>query len=86
MFDPAQDPDELLFRSIVWTELADALDELPPEQREVFVMHELEGVSFREMARQTGVPVNTLLSRKRYAVQFLRERLRDLYEDYSFTY
>jgi RNA polymerase sigma factor (sigma-70 family) len=85
LFDPRQDPDEVYFRSLVWTELSDALDELPPEQREVFVMHELEGISFREMAQRMGVPVNTLLSRKRYAVLFLRDRLRDLYEDYLFT-
>ena len=85
LFDPRQDPDEMYFRSLVWTELSDALDDLPPEQREVFVMHELEGISFREMARRTGAPVNTLLSRKRYAVLFLRDRLRDLYEDHLFT-
>ncbi len=85
LFDPRQDPDEVYFRSLVWTELSDALDELPPEQREVFVMHELEGISFREMAQRMGAPVNTLLSRKRYAVLFLRDRLRDLYEDYLFT-
>jgi RNA polymerase sigma factor (sigma-70 family) len=85
LFDPAQDPDELYFRSLVWTELTDALENLPAEQREVFVMHELEGVSFREIAQRTGVPVNTLLSRKRYAVLFLRDRLRELYDDYSLT-
>ena len=85
LFDPAQDPDEIYFRSLVWTELAEALDELPTAQREVFVMHELEGISFREIAQRTGVAVNTLLSRKRYAVLFLRDRLQELYEDHTFT-
>ena len=84
LFDPTQDPEELYFRSLFWSELAEALDDLPPEQREVFVMHELEGKSFREIAKHTGAPVNTLLSRKRYAVLFLRERLQELYDDVSF--
>jgi DNA-directed RNA polymerase specialized sigma24 family protein len=57
------------------------LDDLPDKQREVFVMHELEGKSFKEIAELTGEPVNTLLSRKRYAVLFLRERLYELYEE-----
>jgi RNA polymerase sigma factor (sigma-70 family) len=81
LFDPAQGPDETYARSLVWPELADALDELPEEQREVFVMHELEGRSFKEIAEATGEPINTLLSRKRYAVLFLRERLQELYND-----
>ena len=83
LFDPAQNADETYENSIVWTELADALDELPAEQREVFVMHELEGKSFKEIAEITGETVNTLLSRKRYAVLFLRERLRELYEEFQ---
>jgi len=61
-------------------ELELALDELPEEQREVFIAHELEGRSFREMAAATGVNLNTLLSRKHYAVLHLRERLQDVYE------
>jgi DNA-directed RNA polymerase specialized sigma24 family protein len=69
------------WRSELWSELKDALDDLPPAQRDVFVAHELEGVSFKEIARRTGEPLNTLLSRKRYAVLFLRERLRDLYDE-----
>ncbi|MGA7160322.1 MAG: RNA polymerase sigma factor [Bacteroidota bacterium] len=81
LFDPRQNPDRVYARSLVWTELADALDELPDEQREVFVMHELEGRSFREIAEITGEPINTLLSRKRYAVLFLREQLQELYEE-----
>lgn len=82
VYDPTQNPDELYARSLVWGELADALEELPEEQRDVFVMHELEGRSFKEIAETTGVPVNTLLSRKRYAVLFLRERLQELYEEF----
>jgi RNA polymerase sigma factor (sigma-70 family) len=58
-----------------------ALDELPDEQREVFVAHELEGRSFKELAEETGVSVNTLLSRKRYAVLHLRERLQSIYDE-----
>jgi len=81
LFDPKQNPDQVYARSLVWTELADALDELPDEQREVFVMHELEGKSFKEIAETTGEPMNTLLSRKRYAVLFLRERLQELYNE-----
>ena len=64
-------------RNVLLDELELALDELPDEQREVFVAHELEGRSFKEMAAESGVSVNTLLSRKRYAVLHLRERLQD---------
>ncbi len=60
-----------------------ALDELPAEQREVFIAHELMGQSFKEMAAQTGVSVNTLLSRKRYAVLYLRQRLQAIYDDFT---
>lgn len=81
--DPEQEPDEVYVRSIVWTELREALDELPEEQREVFVLHELEGKSFKEIAEITGEGINTLLSRKRYAVLYLRESLRDLYDEFQ---
>ena len=81
LFDPADGPDRAYWRAAVWTELANALDEMPPEQRDVFVAHELEGASFKEIAERTGEPLNTLLSRKRYAVLHLRERLRDLYDE-----
>jgi len=81
LFDPDQNPDELFARSLVWPALADALDELPEEQRDAFVLHELEGKSFKEIAEMTGEPISTLLSRKRYAVLFLRERLRELYDE-----
>ncbi len=85
LFDPGQNPDVLYERSLLWTELADALEDLPDEQRDVFVMHELEGKSFKEIAEITGEPVNTLLSRKRYAVLYLREALQELYDDFYNT-
>jgi RNA polymerase sigma factor (sigma-70 family) len=81
LFDPGQNPDEVYARSLVWPALADALEELPEEQREVFALHELEGRSFKEIADITGEPVNTLLSRKRYAVLYLRERLKEMYDE-----
>jgi RNA polymerase sigma factor (sigma-70 family) len=83
LFDPTQDPDSVYARSLLWTELAGALDEMPKEQKEVFVMHELEGKSFKEIAAITGEPLNTLLSRKRYAVLFLREALQELYSEFT---
>jgi DNA-directed RNA polymerase specialized sigma24 family protein len=63
--------------------LREALDELPASQREVFIAHELDGRSFKEMAAATGVGVNTLLARKRYAVLHLRERLQSLYDGFE---
>jgi RNA polymerase sigma factor (sigma-70 family) len=83
LFDPGNTPDQAYARSTVWTELADALDDLPENQRQVFVMHELEGKSFKEIAELTGEGVNTLISRKRYAVLFLRERLQELYQEFE---
>ncbi len=80
---PDAGPDALYARSVLLDELAFALDELPDEQREVFVGHELEGRSFKEMAAETGVSVNTLLSRKRYAVLHLRERLQNIYDEFT---
>ena len=81
---PADEPSapDRLMRDAVLEALAEALDELPPEQREVFVRHELDGQSFRQMADELGVPINTLLSRKRYAVLYLRGELRELYEEW----
>src|SRR5208283_5057885 len=76
-------PDALYARSVLLDELEFALDELPDEQREVFVGHEIEGRSFKEMAAETGVSVNTLLSRKRYAVLHLRERLHRIYDEFT---
>lgn len=74
-------PDEMLFRETIMEAIAEALDELPADQREVFVRHELEGDSFKAMAAEWNVPVNTLLARKRYAVLHLRDRLQDLYDE-----
>ena len=78
---PDAGPEALYARRVLLEELELAIDELPEEQREVFVAHELEGRSFKEMAAATGVNLNTLLSRKRYAVVHLRERLRTVYEE-----
>jgi RNA polymerase sigma factor (sigma-70 family) len=69
-------PEQRYARRVLIEELDAALDELPAAQREVFVAHELEGRSFREMAQETGISINTLLARKRYAVLYLRERLQ----------
>src|SRR5438093_7482964 len=80
---PAAGPEALYARSVLLGELELAVDELPEEQREVFVAHELEGRSFKEMAAETGVSVNTLLSRKRYAALHLRERLQDIYDEFT---
>jgi len=80
---PDAGPEALYARSVLLDELELAVDELPAEQREVFVAHELEGRSFKEMAAQTGVSVNTLLSRKRYAVLHLRERLQSIYDEFT---
>ena len=78
---PDAGPEALYARRVLLEELELAVDELPEEQREVFVAHELEGRSFKEMAAETGVSVNTLLSRKRYAVLHLRERLQSIYDE-----
>jgi len=80
---PDAGPEALYARNALLDELELAIDELPEEQRQVFVGHELEGRSFKEMAAETGVSVNTLLSRKRYAVLHLRERLQSIYEEFT---
>lgn len=74
-------PDAQMSREMVWEVLEEGLEELPVEQREVFVMHEFEGVSFKEMSEKTGEQVNTLISRKRYAILHLREKLNELYQE-----
>lgn len=78
---PDAGPEALYVRRVLLDELEFAIDELPEEQREVFVSHELEGRTFKEMSSETGVSVNTLLSRKRYAVRHLRERLQSIYDE-----
>lgn len=78
---PDAGPDSVSARNFLLEELEDALDELPAEQRDVFIAHELMGYSFKELADEYGVSVNTLLSRKHYAVKHLRERLQTVYEE-----
>lgn len=70
-------------RRLLVNALEEAIDELPEEQREVFVAHEMEGISFKELAAKTGVNVNTLLSRKHYAVVYLRQRLENIYREFE---
>ena len=80
---PDTGPEAAYARELLLEEIDAALDELPEEQREVFVAHEFEGRSFRELAEATGVSVNTLLSRKHYAAVYLRRRLRSIYEEFK---
>jgi len=79
---PEAGPEAAYFRSVLLEELQQALAELPSEQRDVFVAHELEGRSFKELAAESGASVNTLLSRKRYAVLHLRKRLQTVHDDF----
>jgi RNA polymerase sigma factor (sigma-70 family) len=79
---PDAGPEAAYARQVLLEELDAALEELPEEQREVFVAHELEGRSFKELAEETGVSLNTLLSRKHYAVRHLRERLGAIYDEF----
>ena len=80
---PDAGPDALYARSVLLDELESALDELPEEQREVFIAHEIEGRTFKQLAAETGVSINTLLSRKRYAALHLRERLQSIYDEFT---
>jgi RNA polymerase sigma factor (sigma-70 family) len=80
---PDDGPEALYARNVLLDELERALDELPEEQREVFVAHQFDGRSFKELSAETGVSVNTLLSRKRYAVLHLRERLQRVYDEFT---
>jgi RNA polymerase sigma factor (sigma-70 family) len=79
---PDDGPEAAYVRSVLLDEIDEALEEMPPEQRSVFIAHEWEGYSFKELAEETGVSVNTLLSRKRYAVLHLRRRLKSIYEEF----
>lgn len=74
-------PEATLLREAIWDEVTDALAELPADQREIFILNELEEKSFREIAEETGISINTLLSRKRYAIMALRKRLQNFYDD-----
>jgi RNA polymerase sigma factor (sigma-70 family) len=80
---PDAGPEALYARNMLLDELELALEELPDEQREVFIAHELEGRSFKELSAESGVNMNTLLSRKRYAVLHLRERLQSIYDEFT---
>jgi len=75
-------PEAAVMRAILLAEIEAALAELPPEQREIFIAHELDGASFRELAQRSGLSINTLLSRKRYAVRYLRERLQAAWDEW----
>ena len=74
-------PESAMLREAIWEEITEALDELPREQREIFIQNEIEEKGFREIAEATGVSINTLLSRKRYAIIALRKRLQNFYND-----
>jgi RNA polymerase sigma factor (sigma-70 family) len=79
--DLGNTPEDQMIRDLIWDAIMDALDELPAEQRSIFIQNELEDRSFREIAEMTGVSINTLLSRKRYAIQALRQKLQTLYNE-----
>jgi RNA polymerase sigma factor (sigma-70 family) len=80
---PESGPEAAYARAVLLEEIDEALEDMPEEQRSVFVAHEWEGYSFKELSAETGVSVNTLLSRKRYAVLHLRRRLRSIYEEFQ---
>lgn len=82
LLPPSDGPDAAYAREILMSELQDALNELPQEQRDVFIAHELQGLSFDDIAADTGIKLNTLLARKRYAVLHLRQRLQAIYRDF----
>lgn len=79
--DLGNTPEDAYLREMIWEEIMEALDDLPPEQRDVFVRNEIEEKSFRELAEEQNVSINTLLSRKRYAILALRKRLQKLYDE-----
>jgi RNA polymerase sigma factor (sigma-70 family) len=81
LFDNGSTPETEYLRALVWTELEKAMEELPEEQRLVFELTEMKGMSFKAIAEQSGVAVNTLISRKRYAVLYLRERMMLIYDE-----
>lgn len=79
--DLGNTPEDTYFREMIWDAVMEALDELPAEQREIFIQNEIEERGFREISEETGVSINTLLSRKRYAILALRKRLQKLYDE-----
>lgn len=84
-FDESNNPETDYLRNLFWEALHDALNELPQAQRDVFILNEIEGIPFKTLSEQTGDSINTLLSRKRYAVLHLRERLSSLRNELLFT-
>jgi len=79
--DLGNTPEDAMLREVIWDSIMIALEELPADQRDVFVLNEMEEKSFREIAEETGVSINTLLSRKRYAILSLRKKLQQLYDE-----
>ena len=79
--DLGNTPEDSLLREVIWDAILEALDELPRDQREIFILNEMEERGFREIAEETGVSINTLLSRKRYAIIALRKKLQKLYDE-----
>lgn len=80
LLDDSSNPETIYLRNLFQETLKDALDELPEEQKQAFVLNELDGIPFKQISEETGIPVNTLISRKRYAVIYLRTKLADLYD------
>jgi RNA polymerase sigma factor (sigma-70 family) len=85
LLPPVDGPEAAYAREVLLQELQNALNELPSEQRNIFIAHELQGRSFEDLAAETGIKLNTLLSRKRYAVLHLRKRLYEIYDDFLET-
>lgn len=83
--DLGNTPEGTMMRDAIWEEITLALEDLPAEQREVFIQNEIEEESFREISERTGVPLNTLLSRKRYAILAMRKRLQRFYDEITKT-
>lgn len=79
--DLGNTPEDAYLKEVLWDAIVDALDDLPPDQREIFIQNEMEDRSFREIAEATGLSINTLLSRKRYAILALRKKLQILYDE-----
>jgi RNA polymerase sigma factor (sigma-70 family) len=81
LMDDSNNPETIYLRNLFQETLSEALNELPEEQKQAFVLNELEGISFKQISDETGIPVNTLISRKRYAVIYLREKLAVLHDE-----
>ncbi len=79
--DLGNTPDSVMLREVIWDQIMEALEELPADQRAIFIQNEMEERSFREISEETGISINTLLSRKRYAIMSLRKRLQKFYDE-----